>query len=112
MASSCREIAGDQHRRSDAARELAGTGVTSARSATTRGYVDRLAQAGGAKLRRRRPSVREGRASARLSTSRRASRGGLAHPLWREEMFLPIVMLHRVPDRDEACAWRTTRTWA
>jgi 1-pyrroline-5-carboxylate dehydrogenase len=26
----------------------------------------------------------------------------LAHPLWRHEMFLPILMLHRVRDRDEA----------
>jgi len=26
----------------------------------------------------------------------------LAHPLWREEMFLPIAMLARVRDRDEA----------
>jgi acyl-CoA reductase-like NAD-dependent aldehyde dehydrogenase len=26
----------------------------------------------------------------------------LAHPLWREEMFLPILMLHRFSDRDEA----------
>ena len=26
----------------------------------------------------------------------------LAHPLWRHEMFLPILMLHRVSDRDEA----------
>jgi 1-pyrroline-5-carboxylate dehydrogenase len=26
----------------------------------------------------------------------------LAHPLWETEMFLPIVMLHRVRDRDEA----------
>jgi 1-pyrroline-5-carboxylate dehydrogenase len=25
----------------------------------------------------------------------------LDHPLWREEMFLPILMLHRVADRDE-----------
>jgi acyl-CoA reductase-like NAD-dependent aldehyde dehydrogenase len=26
----------------------------------------------------------------------------LSHPLWRHEMFLPILMLHRVADRDEA----------
>ena len=26
----------------------------------------------------------------------------LAHPLWKHEMFVPILMLHRVPDRDEA----------
>ncbi|WP_266182337.1 aldehyde dehydrogenase family protein [Dyella humicola] len=26
----------------------------------------------------------------------------LAHPLWRQEMFLPILMLHRYGDRDEA----------
>ncbi len=26
------------------------------------------------------------------------------HPLWRQEMFLPILMLHRVGDRDEAMA--------
>ena len=26
---------------------------------------------------------------------------GLEHPLWREEMFLPILMLHRVKDLDE-----------
>jgi acyl-CoA reductase-like NAD-dependent aldehyde dehydrogenase len=26
----------------------------------------------------------------------------LAHPLWSAEMFLPILMLHRVRDRDEA----------
>ena len=26
----------------------------------------------------------------------------LAHPLWREEMFLPILMLHRTANRDEA----------
>ncbi|MCX7053734.1 MAG: aldehyde dehydrogenase family protein [Proteobacteria bacterium] len=26
----------------------------------------------------------------------------LSHPLWRQEMFLPILMLHRVKDRDEA----------
>jgi acyl-CoA reductase-like NAD-dependent aldehyde dehydrogenase len=25
----------------------------------------------------------------------------LDHPLWREEMFLPILMLHRIADRDE-----------
>jgi 1-pyrroline-5-carboxylate dehydrogenase len=27
---------------------------------------------------------------------------GLDHPLWRHEMFLPILMLHRVRDREEA----------
>jgi len=26
----------------------------------------------------------------------------LSHPLWKQEMFLPIVMLHRYRDRDEA----------
>jgi 1-pyrroline-5-carboxylate dehydrogenase len=26
----------------------------------------------------------------------------IAHPLWRHEMFLPILMLHRVSNRDEA----------
>ncbi len=26
----------------------------------------------------------------------------LSHPLWRHEMFLPVLMLHRVRDRDEA----------
>lgn len=26
----------------------------------------------------------------------------LAHPLWRHEMFVPILMLHRVPDREAA----------
>jgi 1-pyrroline-5-carboxylate dehydrogenase len=26
----------------------------------------------------------------------------LTHPLWRHEMFLPILMLHRVSNRDEA----------
>jgi 1-pyrroline-5-carboxylate dehydrogenase len=26
------------------------------------------------------------------------------HPLWRQEMFLPIVMLARVPDRETAMA--------
>ena len=26
----------------------------------------------------------------------------LAHPLWRQEMFLPILMLHRVASKDEA----------
>jgi 1-pyrroline-5-carboxylate dehydrogenase len=26
----------------------------------------------------------------------------LTHPLWRHEMFLPILMLHRVTDRNEA----------
>jgi 1-pyrroline-5-carboxylate dehydrogenase len=26
----------------------------------------------------------------------------LTHPLWRHEMFLPILMLHRARDRDEA----------
>ena len=26
----------------------------------------------------------------------------LTHPLWRHEMFLPILMLHRVSTRDEA----------
>jgi 1-pyrroline-5-carboxylate dehydrogenase len=24
------------------------------------------------------------------------------HPLWRHEMFLPVLMLHRVPDREQA----------
>jgi 1-pyrroline-5-carboxylate dehydrogenase len=27
---------------------------------------------------------------------------GLDHPLWRHEMFLPILMLHRVRDREDA----------
>ena len=26
----------------------------------------------------------------------------VAHPLWQQEMFLPVLMLHRVADRDEA----------
>jgi 1-pyrroline-5-carboxylate dehydrogenase len=26
----------------------------------------------------------------------------VAHPLWKHEMFLPVLMLHRVPNRDEA----------
>ena len=33
----------------------------------------------------------------------------LAHPLWRHEMFLPILMLHRVAIATRRCASPTTR---
>ena len=36
----------------------------------------------------------------------------LAHPLWQQEMFLPILMLHRYRDRDEAMrAGQRHRRW-
>ncbi len=62
--------------------------------------------------------LRDGGASL-LTGGRQLTEGGLArgfyvepvlaeapvgHPLWKHEMFLPVLMLHRVSDRDEAMA--------
>ena len=98
-----REAAGadrrDPHRRSAPTRALARAGRQS--RLPTRNYaryVDEL-RAGGATPARGGAQIGEGRrrpgSHAATTSSPTLAEAPLAHPLWQQEMFLPILMLHR-----------------
>ena len=67
-------------------------------------YADYIAQlqAGGARLLSGGEQLREGDLARGYYVQPVLAEAELAHPLWKQEMFLPIVMLHRYRDRDEA----------
>jgi 1-pyrroline-5-carboxylate dehydrogenase len=64
-------------------------------------YVDEL-RAGGARLIRGGRQLREGAFERGHYVEPVLAEVPLAHRLWKHEMFLPVLMLHRVRDRDEA----------
>jgi 1-pyrroline-5-carboxylate dehydrogenase len=64
-------------------------------------YVDAL-EAGGARLVRGGRQLREADAGRGYYVEPVLAEADLAHPLWKQEMFLPILMLARYRDRDEA----------
>jgi 1-pyrroline-5-carboxylate dehydrogenase len=59
-------------------------------------------EAAGAKLLRGGKQLRKEGASRGFYVEPVLAEADIAHPLWKQEMFLPIVMLHRYRDRDEA----------
>jgi 1-pyrroline-5-carboxylate dehydrogenase len=64
-------------------------------------YVDELAQ-GGARIVVGGRQVRDGPFARGYYVEPVLAEAPLPHRLWRHEMFLPILMVHRVEDRDEA----------
>lgn len=64
-------------------------------------YVQ-LLKAGGAKLVSGGQQLREGELARGWYVEPVLAEAGLSHPLWKQEMFLPIMMMHRYRDRDEA----------
>jgi 1-pyrroline-5-carboxylate dehydrogenase len=64
-------------------------------------YVAEL-RAGGARLLAGGEQLTEGALARGLFVRPTLAEAPLSHPLWRQEMFLPILMLHRVACRDEA----------
>jgi 1-pyrroline-5-carboxylate dehydrogenase len=64
-------------------------------------YVDQL-EAGGATMLSGGRQLREGDLARGFYVQPVMAEASLDHPLWKQEMFLPIVMLHRYRDRDEA----------
>ncbi len=61
-----------------------------------------LLKAGGAKLVSGGSQLREGDLARGYYVEPVLAEAPLSHPLWKQEMFLPIVMLHRYRDRTEA----------
>jgi acyl-CoA reductase-like NAD-dependent aldehyde dehydrogenase len=64
-------------------------------------YVARLSQ-GGAKILAGGRQLTEGARARGYYVEPTLAEAPLDHPLWREEMFLPILTLHRTENRDEA----------
>jgi 1-pyrroline-5-carboxylate dehydrogenase len=64
-------------------------------------YVDRL-RAGGAKILAGGQVLNDGERRQGFYVAPMLAEAPAEHPLWREEMFLPILMLRRVRDLDEA----------
>jgi 1-pyrroline-5-carboxylate dehydrogenase len=64
-------------------------------------YVRALAD-GGARLIAGGHQLRDGDLARGHYVEPALAEAPLAHPLWTQEMFLPILMLHRVADRDQA----------
>jgi 1-pyrroline-5-carboxylate dehydrogenase len=64
-------------------------------------YVDEL-QAGGARIFAGGRQLREGALARGHYVEPVLAEAPLGHRLWRHEMFVPILMLHRVRDREEA----------
>jgi 1-pyrroline-5-carboxylate dehydrogenase len=59
-------------------------------------------QAGGAQLIRGGKQLRETANGRGYYVEPVLAEANITHPLWKQEMFLPIVMLHRYRDRDDA----------
>ena len=64
-------------------------------------FVDAL-EGGGARLLRGGRRLRDADAARGYYVEPVLAEADPAHPLWKQEMFLPIMMLHRYRDRDEA----------
>ena len=89
----------DPHRRSAAPGELAGAGGEhGSRMRTTRATSDEL-RSGGATCRPADASCR-GPLGRGYYVEPVLAEAALAHRLWRHEMFLPILTVHRVRDRE------------
>ena len=59
-------------------------------------------EAGGARLLRGGRQLRDDGGDRGYYVEPVLAEADISHPLWKQEMFLPIVMLHRYRDRDEA----------
>ncbi|KGQ20087.1 Aldehyde dehydrogenase [Lysobacter dokdonensis DS-58] len=59
-------------------------------------------EAGGARLLRGGKQLRENGGGKGYYVEPVLAEADVSHPLWKQEMFLPIVMLHRYRDRDDA----------
>jgi acyl-CoA reductase-like NAD-dependent aldehyde dehydrogenase len=66
-------------------------------------YVSML-RAGGARLLAGGEQLQEGTLARGFFVRPTVAEAPLGHPLWNEEMFLPIVMVHRVSSNEEAMA--------
>ena len=66
-------------------------------------YVGQL-RSGGAELVSGGEQLRSGPLARGFFVTPTVAEAPLAHPLWNEEMFLPIVMVHRVASNDDAMA--------
>jgi acyl-CoA reductase-like NAD-dependent aldehyde dehydrogenase len=66
-------------------------------------YVAQL-RSGGARILSGGEQLREGALAHGFFVRPTLAEAGAEHPLWQKEMFLPIVMLHRVASNDEAMA--------
>jgi len=66
-------------------------------------YVTQL-RSGGARILSGGEQLREGALAHGFFVKPTLAEAGSEHPLWQKEMFLPIVMLHRVSSNDEAMA--------
>jgi acyl-CoA reductase-like NAD-dependent aldehyde dehydrogenase len=66
-------------------------------------YIERL-RTGGARLVTGGEPLREGALARGFYVRPTLAEAPLENPLWNEEMFLPIVMVHRVESNDEAMA--------
>lgn len=66
------------------------------------GNFVQLLKAAGARLARGGRQLRDGDLGRGYYVEPVLAEVDLAHPLWKQEMFLPIVMLHRYGDRDAA----------
>jgi acyl-CoA reductase-like NAD-dependent aldehyde dehydrogenase len=75
--------------------------VNASAYASYAGYVSQL-QAGGARLICGGRQLLEGDLGRGYYVEPVLAEAELSHPLWQREMFLPIVMLHRYTQRDEA----------
>jgi 1-pyrroline-5-carboxylate dehydrogenase len=64
-------------------------------------YIGQL-KAGGARMLSGGEQVRDGDQARGYYVTPVLAEADLAHPLWQQEMFLPILMLHRYSDRDAA----------
>ncbi len=64
-------------------------------------YVTELRE-GGARVLAGGARLKDGALARGLFVSPTLAEAPLSHPLWQKEMFLPILMLHRVGSRDEA----------
>jgi acyl-CoA reductase-like NAD-dependent aldehyde dehydrogenase len=64
-------------------------------------YVTRLRE-GGAKILAGGRQLKDGALARGYYVEPTLAEAPLTHPLWREEMFLPILTLHRTENRDEA----------
>ena len=76
--------------------------VISANAAANHVRYVRELQAGGATVLAGGRELREGALARGHYVDPTLAEAPLNHRLWRHEMFLPILMLHRVDDRDEA----------
>ena len=98
-----RSVAALPYRRSGAPRELAGTGRDRGpATTTTRATARQLRERWRAPSSAAASSCATVRWRAASSCGRRSRRRRPRHPLWQQEMFLPILMLHRVAANDEA----------